>query len=347
MSKSLDTVKTESELPPPTETKEKGFSFWGFLFRFLWILVFVVVISISGQIIYDYTRYDNFWVSGDSMYPTLNKDATCSIYPGQTNKGTWGNFAGRAGTDVTYVCDYGLSDSSANFVSKLKRFDIVVAHYDNTFNPSWNGDESKKWSEDAVIKRLIGLPGEELYFETNGNLFVKTVGASDFVLVEQPKAIVEDTDTSGNCVISRTASAEAISLIAKSSGAFYGSSTNHAVLQDDEYFVVGDNRRIGASDDSRKYGPLGIKHRTNAAYPLGKDLLGGRAVAVTAKRKVVVASNGNISNHWLFGSTLMPWAIKYLGPDGEGGDTASIVASSLSAGALSQLYYSWRRGWHN
>lgn len=114
-------------------------------------------------------------------------------------------------------------------------------------------------------------------------------------------------------------------------------------MQADEYFVVGDNRRLGASDDSRKYGPLGIRHRSNSAYPLGKDLLGGRAVAVTAKRSVIVKSNGTIVNHWLFGSTLLPWQIKYLGPDGEAANTLAVTSASVSDLAL--FSFARRRLW--
>lgn len=342
----LDTVKTESELPAQA-SKKKGASFWGVFFRIIWIALFVTVIGISGQIIYDYTRYDNFWVSGDSMYPTLNKDATCSLYPGQTNSGTWGNFTGRSNQDVTYVCDYGLSDSSSTFVSKLQRFDIVVAHYDRDFNKEWAGVEANKWNADAVIKRLIGFPGESLYFDTTGQLFVKMVGATDYVAVEQPKSIVEDVDTSGNKVIGQTASAQTIADISAAGEfkTFFGSPANPAVMNEKEYFVVGDNRRKGASDDSRKFGPLGIKHRNDEAYPTGDNLLSGRAVAITAKRKVVISgTTGKISNHWILSSTLMPWNIKYLGPDGEGGITASIASSTTS---VAGLYLSLRHLWHN
>lgn len=336
----LDTVKTESELPPSSSAKEKPLSLWGMIFRILWIAVFVVVIAVSSQIIYDYTRYDNFWVSGDSMYPTLNKDATSSLHPGEANYGTWGNFSGRAGLDVTYVCDYGLSDSKPGFQETLQRFDIVVAHYDSTYNPEHTGDDDM-FREDAVIKRLIGLPGESLYFTPEGELYVKKVGSPDYALVEQPSAIVNDVDEHGNRVIGNTASITAIKNIGTS--VFVGSVANPATMQADEYFVMGDNRRLGASDDSRKYGPLGIRHRSNPSYPLGKDLLGGKAVAVTAKRTVIVKSNGTIVNHWLFGSTLLPWQIKYLGPDGEAANTLSVTPASLSNLAL--FSYAGRRLW--
>ena len=335
----LDTVKTESELPPSSPEKEKPLSVWGLIFRVVWIVVFVVVIAVSSQIIYDYTRYDNFWVSGDSMYPTLNKDATSSLHPGEANPGNWGNFSGQAGQDVTYVCDYGLSDSKAGFQAKLQRFDIVVAHYDGTYNPG-HTSENDMFTQDAVIKRLIGLPGESLYFTSEGELYVKKVGASDYALVEQPSAVVNDLEN-GNRAIANTASSRAISNIGAS--VFVGSFANPAVMQADEYFVVGDNRRLGASDDSRKYGPLGIRHRSNSAYPLGKDLLGGRAVAVTAKHSVIVKSNGTIVNHWLFGSTLLPWQIKYLGPDGEAANTLAVTSASVSDLAL--FSFARRRLW--
>jgi hypothetical protein len=37
-------------------------------------VLFTLVLSVSGQITYDYTRYSTFFVNGMSMYPTLNQD---------------------------------------------------------------------------------------------------------------------------------------------------------------------------------------------------------------------------------------------------------------------------------
>lgn len=333
----FDTVVTEGELPPQPKQERKKHSVLSILFRILWITVFVVAIAASTQIIYDYTRYDNFWVSGDSMYPTLNKDATSNRYPGKTNDGTWGNFTGRGDMDeVNYVCDYGLSDFKEGFQDNLKRFDIVVAHYDSTYNP-YTG----LFSEDAVIKRLIGLPGESLYFDLDGTLHVKMVGSSEYVVVDQPSLIVNDVDAAGNRTISQTASASTIGGITGSQGptAFYGSPEHHADIGENEYYVLGDNRRKGASDDSRKYGPLGIKRRTDSRYPTGRDLISGEAIAITGKRKVVFKIGvSDPSTSMVLGSTLMPWAVRYLGSDGEGATTAAIASSSSSLAA-------WRETW--
>jgi signal peptidase I len=328
----LDTIKTESELPSPKKKPSKARSVWGILFRLLWITVFVLVIGVSSQIIYDYTRYDNFYVSGDSMYPTLNKDATCSFREGEINDGTWGNFD----ADGTYVCDYGLSDSSDGFQDKLERFDVVVAHYDDDYDPSIGGFTGK-----AVIKRLIALPGESVYFSVNGTLFVKEAGASDYKEVPQPAAIVNDENSAGEPTIGLTASAEAVSALR---GSFYGSESDPVTLLDDEYFLVGDNRRIGKSDDSRKYGPLGIGRRSDPSLPSGRDLIVAKAIAITAKRRVVMKGGEAIKNTWVFGSAAMPWAIQYLGPDGEAGATVSIGGAT---GDPSLFRHSRRRLWPN
>jgi signal peptidase I len=331
----FDTVQTQGELSAPGAAKKRSRSVWGLIFRIFWIALFVLILAVSGQVIYDYTRYRSFFVSGDSMYPTLNKDATSTLHPNQVNDGTWGNFDAVG----EYVCDYGLSDTSEGFLAKLQRFDIVVAHYDDDVSDSYPSthDTANMWKlgHEAVIKRLIAFPGESLYFDAAGALHLKEVGAVDYAIVDQPATIVNDTDSKGNSVIAQTASIAAISKV--SAGQFYGSEASPCVLGEGEYFLTGDNRRVGCSTDSRQKGPLGHKHTVDSRYPSGSELIQGLAVAIVAKRKVVIAptsSSASPKTYWVAGSNRMPWDIRYLGPSGEAMARVASLSSSTSQGLL-------------
>jgi len=78
-----------------------------------------------------------------------------------------------------------------------------------------------------LIKRIIGLPGETLRMDV-GSLAVTSAGTDEFIKIEEPYV-------------------EKMAL-----------NTFSMTLSDDEYFVMGDNRR--ASLDSRVWGPLERKY---------------------------------------------------------------------------------------
>lgn len=107
--------------------------------------------------------------------------------------------------------DYGIMDTHQNRINNIKRFDIIIIHR----------------TEDYIIKRVIGLPGETIKYDIAGNLFI-----NDEVTVEQ-------------------------FLSSEQKGHTYKSGS-HACgtaleLDENEYFVLGDHR--SASSDSRTYGP--------------------------------------------------------------------------------------------
>lgn len=307
----LDTLDLDGELKPIKPKKKH--TFWRIFFRTCWIVIFTGVISISAQVIYEYTRYSSFFVSGDSMYPTLNKDATRTsngvTQYHEEGENTWGDYL----PPYSWVCDYGLMDSNSGFVSNLRLFDIVVTYYDDDFNLTLKdfADEvtdSKGnktiTARDMKIKRLYGLPGDSLYFDADGAFHLKKKGDSQYVVVAQPSTIENDE---GGQYLKNT--------IYSSNGAkySYASGAERAVtLKDGEYFVVGDNRRLGASLDSRSKGPLGSWHYSKGEdYPTGEIIIKGRAVAITGKSELSY-TNGVSSHKLIWTSLKMPWNISLL-----------------------------------
>lgn len=178
------------------------------------ITIGVVSLAVAGVLIYQKSYLTPFWVNGQSMYPTLNKDAMkkSGILSGETGSGA------QAGD---YHLDYGVMDCHERALKKLERFDIVVLYR----------DENKT---EKLIKRVIGLPGETIKFtslesgtEHNGDLYVKE--GDTYTFVEQPIEDHYKVNSNRNAY-----------------------PKEDIVLGENEYYVLGDNR--GHSNDSRTYG---------------------------------------------------------------------------------------------
>lgn len=149
------------------EKQEKKSSKLSVFFNVLIIFLSIAALAVAGVLIYQKRYLSPFWVNGQSMYPTLNKDAVYSS----------GNLIGETGGSVdngSKNVDYGVMDKHKSALDNLKRFDIVICKYDF-------GDEYDK------IKRVIGLPGETIMFgsgDNNGKLYVKN--GYNYTYVEQP-----------------------------------------------------------------------------------------------------------------------------------------------------------------
>lgn len=216
------------------------------------IVVIAISLSLTGIFLFQHFHYDPFWVSGQSMYPTLNKDA----------KYADGTLVGEKHTrpfeEGEHDVDYGFMVTSKKAINKIKRFDIVVFEAGGNL-VSYN------------IKRIIALPGETFYItstsdETNGSLYIKN--GDDFNLVNQPLA------------------SEFISV-----GAYPETYTTPHTLGENEYFVMGDNRKGDNSYDSRLSGPI------------SKDLILGVAKGLNGKATLGYNKKGTytaikVKHHW-------------------------------------------------
>jgi signal peptidase I len=269
----MDTLQSAGELQKPKKAPSKGKKVFFACLRIFWVVFFVLVISASSQVIYDYCRYESFFVNGDSMYPTINSNARKpSPYNNEVNSGDWGNFGDG------YTCDYGFMDRSTGFTRRLERFDIVVTFYDKDYDSLGN----LLSTADRKIKRVIGLPGEKIYFALDGSLYVN----DEFV--EQTFSTNHLSDT-----------------VSAGSGAFYATPTNPVTLGDDQYFLCGDNRKPTRSDDSR----------SKDVGPVSERCLVGQAIAISAMCTISVsydASGSHTTPHILFNTVRMPWGLQYL-----------------------------------
>ena len=115
--------------------KKNSKSFKFFLWPVLYTLLLISACVVT-QIIFDANYYSNFYVSGESMNPTL--------------------------TGNPEDADYGKYDGHASAIKNVKRFQIVTTHYPN---------ERKLPEEEKTlkIKRLLFKPGDTFEITSTKN----------------------------------------------------------------------------------------------------------------------------------------------------------------------------------
>lgn len=255
--------------------------------------LFAITISISAQLTYDLTRYAKFYVNGESMYPTFNRN-TEVYFNGERvyseKKYLLGDFSLK---NHKYLCDYGLMDSKEGFISTINRFSIVLTYY-NSEMEEVDGFYHPINNAELKIKRVIALPGEEIYFDSLGDLYIKEKGKDFFELINQPFLEMPSWDVDSEDFFLKA------KMETNLDSNFANEKTNSYKLGDDEYFLVGDNRIRGCSIDSRKVGAI-------KSYAFV-----GKAITIFGKCWYSIDEEGNSSETIDLGSLIMPWELKIL-----------------------------------
>lgn len=282
-------------MPPLNQKRQKKHSFRKFsrlFFQIFFSLLFAVVFAIFGQTIYDFNRYSAFYVNGESMYPTLNRNAEVYEKGNKLTTKTYllGNFSS---PNHKYLCDYGLMDEKEGFLSSVQRFSIVVTYFDQDMEKRGDMYLPKSGSE-LKIKRVLALPGEEIYFDNEGELYIKGKRDSAFQFIEQPFFNIDSWNEE---------SKDFLSVVKKetNTASSYAYDDKHPFrLDDNEYFLVGDNRLEGCSNDSRAVGPI-------SSYSIV-----GRVVTIIGKCWYEIGQNGKSKETIDFKSLIMPWRLELL-----------------------------------
>lgn len=143
-------------------------------------------------------------IEGYSMLPTLN-----TTVPTATTEG-----------DIVYI----------NRFDQINRGDIVVAEV--------------TWNDHPIIKRLVGLPGDQIEIKLWNERYYVFVNQKELYSIRQ----------SGETFDGRPGGTEVYFAHYLHYLDEYENGKNYIQLGDDEYFLMGDN--WGGTTDSMKYGPM-------------------------------------------------------------------------------------------
>ena len=168
-----------------------GSFLWEVIKVFFWALIIIIPIRIF--------LFQPFFVQGASMEPNFENGDYLII-----------NELGYKQSDINIA---GVHIFSSNSFKNLNRYDVAVFRY--PVNPQL-----------FFIKRVIGLPGEEVKVE-NGKVKIYNAQNPDGFILDESKYLSPNLFTTGNLDIK---------------------------LEQDQYFVLGDNRK--ASYDSRAWGAV-------------------------------------------------------------------------------------------
>lgn len=134
------------------------------------------------------------------------------------------NVYGDSMNNTLHSGDVVFTEKISTYFNNFDRGDIVIL--DGANMEGYNHEE-------YLIKRIVGLPGETVRI-TDGQVYIREVGATDFYLLDEPY-LQPGTITT-----------------VMAHGMAYG--YDEIVLGDDEYYCMGDNRIV--SNDSRNLGPF-------------------------------------------------------------------------------------------
>ncbi len=144
-------------------------------------------------------------------------------------------FIGSRSEVVGHSMEDTLHDGESVWLDKLsyrlhepERYDIVVFPVED--------------SETYFIKRIIGLPGETVYIDENGDIYIGTT-----------ETIYEDTDGTLHNEAEKLSETYGKNTIQEN---MRGIAAKPVTLGENEYFVMGDNRNNSKDSRSEEIGPI-------------------------------------------------------------------------------------------
>lgn len=154
-------------------------------------------------------------------------------------------FVGRRSEVLGHSMETTLHDGESIWIDKIgyrfkapQRYDIVVFPYVD--------------GSSYYVKRIIGLPGETIYIDEDGTIYI---GTEDTLYMEDDGTVHNEA-----AALQETYGIEVIREDTR------GIADEPVTIGEDEYFVMGDNRNNSSDSRSEELGPI------------SKDIIEGRAV---------------------------------------------------------------------
>jgi signal peptidase I len=254
-------LETSSEILGDTrKPQKKKTSVGSVLLKILLITVFAISIAASATLIYVKVAYPNpVYINGMSMYPTFNvngKTTSVDRLTGLTpTSQRYLNYLDR-GESTGDVVDYGFASSSVS-IKDLSRFDIVVTYYRGDFDSL--SSTSPHSGAVAKIKRLIGLPGETITLTCDGTPMGSL--SVNGTVVKQPYSQSEyDAPLKRSYGEGKYTYPPMTTAYKNTAGTSFATYTfvlgksgtpGTSGIDEDEYYVIGDNRTGTESSDCR------------------------------------------------------------------------------------------------
>lgn len=287
----MEEKEQEKELPSISEQQKKKKTFWS---RFLLVVNIILFTCVgiaavpAGIMIYRNVAFgDAFFINGMSMYPTLNRNSLDK----NGNLKRWNSGESSLGDLVDY--GWGKPNNGEGFLSSLHRFDIVYTYFPSDYAdaPTYSRLTS---NASLKIKRVIGLPGETVHLSydplEDATVFGNSVwGKTTITFANGESAVLENRYSEENYpdIITGTQTIKYTDIAFR-----YTDVTR--TLGDNEYFLVGDNRRGSYSHDSRSVGPI------------KGNMIQGKACLITGMREVVQTNSG-FEPAFRLDKIRMPW----------------------------------------
>ncbi len=234
----------------------------------VWPVIYAILvlgICCSSCFLFHSYYYRSIFVSGPSMQPTL-----------------------KGGRDEDKLSDFGIIDPTSRALRRIERFDIVT-----TFFPwaDYEEDGTAKETAEYKIKRVIALPGESIKIDNkSGDLdfefHIKTKQRVDGILTDvtlhygsNPEKIFEEDNTNYIKIPFSRTLYHPDKMMLKNTHVSDPEADGWYKLEDDEYWVMGDN--LTESTDSA-YVEQGKNHG-----PVKFSNLVGVLVAIEGTCKIV------------------------------------------------------------